>query len=110
VAILTRSGSDELFLPAQDLFGWRGRINAFGAVEDLEREPTAVERALQPRVGAGHGTAEGGPQPGLARRTSRRARSATLQLGDRDHESDIAPTIVSAPSRIWRTSDPIPGS
>jgi 4-alpha-glucanotransferase len=53
-----RSGSDELFLPIQDLFGWRARINTPGtvgdhnwtwrlpwAVEVLEREPAAVERA-----------------------------------------------------------------
>jgi 4-alpha-glucanotransferase len=53
-----RSGSDELFLPLQDLFGWRDRINTPAtvgahnwswrlpwAVEDLAREPTAIERA-----------------------------------------------------------------
>jgi 4-alpha-glucanotransferase len=55
---LYRSGSDELFLPIQDLFGWRDRINTPGtvgdhnwtwrlpwAVEDLGRESAAIERA-----------------------------------------------------------------
>jgi 4-alpha-glucanotransferase len=55
---LYRSQSDELFLPVQDLFGWRDRINIPGTmgdhnwswrlpwlVEDLTRIPDAVARA-----------------------------------------------------------------
>ncbi len=55
---LFASGSDLLILPIQDVFGWRDRINTPALVseanwswrlpwpvEDLEREPQAIERA-----------------------------------------------------------------
>jgi len=54
-----RSGSRELFVPAQDLFGWRDRINTPGTitganwtwklpmpVDELTRDPVTVARAV----------------------------------------------------------------